>query len=48
MASGCIDSTQQYRTEFYKGNWKVGTDHFGGVKQEVLDAYSGSLQKDFQ
>ena len=41
VASGCTDNTQQYGTQIYSGNWKVGTDHFGGVKQEVLDAYSG-------
>ncbi|KYC48909.1 MAG: hypothetical protein APG12_01756 [Candidatus Methanofastidiosum methylothiophilum] len=41
MISGCTDDTKQYGTEIYKGNWKVGTDHFGGVKQEVIDAFSG-------
>ena len=39
--SGCTDNTQQNGTKIYQGNWKVGTDHFGGLKQELIDAFSG-------
>ena len=40
--SGCTSNTsQQNGTKIYQGNWKVGTDHFGGVKQELIDAFSG-------
>ena len=41
MASGCTDNTQNYGTKIYQGNWKVATDHFGGVPQEVIDAFAG-------
>lgn len=41
MASGCTDNTQKYGKKLYQGNWKVATDHFGGVPQEVIDAFAG-------
>jgi hypothetical protein len=41
MASGCTDNTQNNGTKIYQGNWKVATDHFGGVPQEVIDAFVG-------
>lgn len=41
LVSGCTDNTQNYGTEIYKGNWKVASDHFGGVKQDLIDAFAG-------
>ena len=42
MASGCTSNTQQNGTKIYQGNWKVSADHFGEVKQELIDGFEGS------
>ena len=42
MASGCTNSTQNYGTKIYQGNWKVDTNHFGAVSQEIIDAFAGN------
>ncbi|MBF4474551.1 hypothetical protein [Methanobacterium formicicum] len=45
LISGCTDNTQNtYGTQFYEGKWKVGTDHFGGIPQQVIDAFSGNYK----
>ena len=40
--SGCTNNTQNYGTKIYQGNWKVDTNHFGAVSQEVIDAFAGN------
>jgi hypothetical protein len=40
--SGCTSNTQQYGTKIYQGSWKVDTAHFGGVPQEIIDAFQGN------
>ncbi|MEG3224986.1 MAG: hypothetical protein BME94_05555 [Methanobacteriales archaeon Met13] len=44
---GCIDNTGKYGTEIYgteiyKGEWRFDAAHFGGVKQEIIDAFDGN------
>lgn len=41
MVSGCTNNTQQNGTKIYQGSWKVDTNHFGGVSQEMIDAFAG-------